>query len=51
MLVTEKLTKRDAEFGTPKYRSAQVMVRNPVAAHKGAQAGDQVGFAKPVQAR
>ncbi len=48
VIVTDKLTKRDAEFGSPKYRSARVMVRDQIAAHKGTLAGDQIGFAKPI---
>jgi hypothetical protein len=48
VIVTDKLTKRDAEFGSPKYRSARVMVRDQIAAHKGTLAGDQIGFAMPI---
>ena len=49
VLLTEKLSKRDAEFGAPKYKSSRVMVRDQTAAQKGSQAGDQIGFAKPIQ--
>jgi hypothetical protein len=49
MLVTDKLAKRDAEFGTPKYRNTRVMVRDQFAAQKGSLAGDQVGFARPIR--
>lgn len=49
VLVTDKLAQRDAEFGSPKYRRARVEMRDPIAAHKGSLAGDQVGFAKPLQ--
>ena len=47
-LVNQKLTRRDAEFGTPKYKSSRIAMRDPTAAHKGSLAGDQVGFAKPL---
>jgi hypothetical protein len=49
VLITEKLAKRDAEFGTPKYKNSRVMVRDQVAAHKGSLAGDQIGFARPIE--
>jgi len=48
VLVNDKLTRRDAEFGTPKYKSSRIAMRDPTAAHKGSLAGDQVGFAKPL---
>jgi N-acetylglucosamine-6-phosphate deacetylase len=49
VLVTDKLAKRDAEFGSPKYKHSTVTVRDRMAAHKGSLAGDQVGFAKPIR--
>ena len=49
VIVTDKLAKRDAEFGSPKYRQSRITVRDRMAAHKGGLAGDQVGFAKPLQ--
>jgi hypothetical protein len=49
VLVTDKLAKRDAEFGSPKYKQSTVTVRDRMAAHKGSLAGDQVGFAKPIR--
>jgi hypothetical protein len=48
-LVNDKLTRRDAEFGAPKYKSSRIAMRDRTAAHKGSLAGDQVGFAKPLQ--
>jgi hypothetical protein len=48
ILVTDKLARRDAEFGSPKYKNSRLTVRHEVAAMKGALAGDQVGFAKPL---
>jgi len=48
VLVTDKLAKRDAEFGSPKNNYSIVKVRDRMAAHKGSLAGDQVGFAKPI---
>ena len=51
MLVTDKLARRDAEFGAPKYKNARIVVRDQLAAHKGTLAGDQIGFAKPIQCR
>ena len=48
VIVTDKLEKRDAEFGSPKYRAARVTVRDRLAAHKGTLAGDQIGFARPI---
>ena len=47
-LVNEKLTRRDAEFGAPRYKRSRVMVRDEVAALKGQIAGDTVGFSKPL---
>lgn len=49
MLVTDKLARRDAEFGAPKYKTSQVQVRDRTAAQKGSLAGDKVGFAKPIE--
>ena len=49
VLVTDKLAKRDAEFGSPKYKQSRITVRDQMAAHKGSLAGDQVGFAKPIR--
>jgi hypothetical protein len=49
ILVNDKLTRRDAEFGTSKYKSARVAMRDPTAAHKGSLAGDKVGFVKPLK--
>ena len=49
VLVTDKLAKRDAEFGSPKYKHSRVTVRDQMAAHKGSLAGDRVGFAKPIR--
>jgi hypothetical protein len=49
VLVTEKLAQRDAEFGSPKYKQARIMVRDQTAAQKGSLAGDKIGFAKPIQ--
>jgi hypothetical protein len=49
VLVTDKLEKRDVEFGSPKYKNSRITVRDQLAAHKGSLAGDQVGFAKPIQ--
>ncbi len=49
VLVTDKLAKRNAEFGSPKYKRSCITVRDQMAAHKGSLAGDQVGFAKPIQ--
>ena len=49
VLVTDKLARRDALFGTPKYKNARVDLRDQTAAHKGRLAGDQLGFAKPLQ--
>ena len=49
VLVTDKLAKRDAEFGSPKYKQSRITVRDQMAAHKGSLAGDQVGFAKPIK--
>ncbi len=49
MCVTDKLAQRDAEFGTPKYKNARIQVRDQLAAHHGTQAGDQVGFARPLE--
>ena len=49
VLVTDKLAKRDAEFGSPKYKHSRITVRDQMAAHKGSLAGDQVGFAKPIE--
>ena len=49
VLVTSKLNRRNAQFGAPQYKNSRIQVRDPVAAHKGRLAGDQVGFAKPVE--
>jgi hypothetical protein len=49
VLVTDKLAKRDAEFGSPKYKHSRITVRDQMAAQKGSLAGDQVGFAKPIK--
>lgn len=49
VLVTDKLAQRDAEFGSPKYKHSRITLRDQMAAHKGSLAGDQVGFAKPIQ--
>ena len=49
VLVTDKLAKRDAEFGSPKYKHSRITVRDQMAAHKGSLAGDRVGFAKPIE--
>ena len=49
VLVTEKLEKRDAEFGAPRYKVSRITMRSPVAVRKGQEAGDQVGFSKPLQ--
>ena len=49
VLVTDKLAKRDAEFGSPKYKHSRATVRDAMAAHKGSLAGDRVGFAKPIE--
>ena len=49
VLVADKLAKRDAEFGSPKYKHSRITVRDQMAAHKGSLAGDQVGFAKPIE--
>ena len=49
VLVTDKLAKRDAEYGSPKYRNSRIIVRDQMAAYKGSLAGDRVGFAKPIQ--
>ncbi|MBK8121265.1 MAG: hypothetical protein IPK39_20490 [Sulfuritalea sp.] len=51
MLVTDKLAKRDAEFGLPKYKHSRITVRDQMAAHKGQPGGNQVGFAKPIEGR
>lgn len=48
VLVNDKLTRRDAQFGSPKYTSSRIAMRDQTAAHKGSQAGDQVGFARPL---
>ena len=48
VIVTDKLARRDAEFGAPKYRNTRIGVRDRTAAHKGSLAGDKVGFAKPL---
>jgi Protein of unknown function (DUF2786) len=50
VLVTDKLARRNAEFGAPEYKSSRIGIRDQTAAHKGSLAGDQVGFAKPLQA-
>jgi hypothetical protein len=49
VLVTDKLEKRDAEFGSPKYKHSRITARDQMAAHKGSLAGDQVGFGKPIE--
>jgi hypothetical protein len=49
VLVTDKLARRDAEFGSPKYKHSRIVLRDQIAAHKGSLAGEQVGFAKPIQ--
>ena len=51
VLVTDKLARRDVEFGAPKYKTSSVQVRDRTAAHKGLQAGDQIGFSKPIENR
>ena len=51
ILVTDKLAQRNVEFGTPKYRSSRIEVRDQVAAQKGSLAGDQIGFSKPLSCR
>ena len=51
VMVTDKLARRDAQFGTPKYRNARIDLRDQIAAHKGRLAGDRLGFAKPLQSR
>lgn len=48
VLVTDKLTRRDAEFGTPKYKTSRIQMRDHLAAQKGTLAGDHIGFAKPL---
>ena len=48
VLVNDKLTRRNAEFGTPQYKSSRIAMRDRTAARKGSLAGDQVGFAKPL---
>lgn len=48
-LVTDKLAQRNAEFGSPKYKNSRITVRDEMAALKGSQAGEQVGFSKPLQ--
>lgn len=35
ILVTDKLAQRNPEFGTPKYRTSKMEVRDQMAAHKG----------------
>lgn len=47
--VTDKLAKRDAEFGSPKYKTSRVTVRDQNAAMKGTLAGDEIGFSKPLR--
>jgi hypothetical protein len=49
VLVTDKLARRDAEFGSPKYKHSRIVLRDQIAARKGHLAGEQVGFAKPIQ--
>lgn len=48
VLVTDKLARRDAEFGTPKYKTSRIQMRDHLAAQKGTLAGDHIGFAKPL---
>lgn len=49
VLVTDKLARRDAEFGAPKYKNTRIVVRDGNAAERGSAAGDQVGFSKPIR--
>ncbi|MCX7139534.1 MAG: hypothetical protein NT123_00195 [Proteobacteria bacterium] len=49
VLVNDKLARRNAEFGTPQYKSSRIAMRDRTAAHKGSLAGDQVGFGKPLR--
>ena len=51
MRVADKLAQRNAEFGTPKYKCSHIEIRDQIAAHKGMQAGDEVGFAKPLHSK
>ena len=48
VIVNDKLAKRNVEFGAPQYRNSRFGIRDQLAAHEGARAGDQVGFAKPL---
>ncbi|MCF8177809.1 MAG: hypothetical protein K9J74_04830 [Sulfuritalea sp.] len=40
VLVTDKLAKRDAEFGSSKYKHSHVSACDQMVAHKGSLAGD-----------
>ena len=51
ILITDKLAQRNLEFGSPKYRTSRMDVRDQVAVLKGSLAGDQVGFSKPLAGR
>lgn len=47
--VIDKLAKRDAAFGAPRYKNTRIALRDRLAAQQGSLAGDQIGFARPIQ--
>jgi len=48
VLVTDKLERRNTEFGAPEYRQSRVTTRSQIATLKGQQAGEKIGFGKPL---
>lgn len=48
VVVSDKLARRDAEFGGQQYDKSKVEARNHEAANAGRAAGDRVGFNRPV---
>lgn len=51
VVISDKLAKRDAEFGAASYKSSKVSVTNAVAAAMGREAANKVGFNRPVAAQ
>ena len=48
VVVSDKLAKRDAEFGAAKYKSSKVSLTNAAAAAMGREAANKVGLNKVV---
>jgi hypothetical protein len=51
VVVSDKLAKRDQEFGVAKYKTSKVVATNAAAAAMGRAAADKVGLGRPVGAQ